>query len=510
MTSTLRREKADLLFAVFDALPDPVFVKDNKHRWIYANRAFQQFIGGEDIVGRGDEAFFPPEQVEIFHAHDRRVFAGESTINEEMVGPNMFALTKKSPIKLPNGQTGLVAILMDVTNYKLAESKMRAAQADSAAKSAFLANMSHEIRTPLNGMLGMAQSLRQEELTIAQRSKVDIMLESGRTLMVVLNDILDLSKIEAGKVGIEPVVVEIHECFGRIIELFRPKAMEKGLDIWLQLDIDLPAQLKFDPIRARQCLTNLVSNAVKFTERGEVTVSARLRRRQDALLMEVSVADTGMGMTHEQMGRLFSDFMQADESTTRRFGGTGLGLAIARKLARLMGGDISVESEPDRGSRFRFTFSVAEVEPVDAAPASVPSLPAPKATEWKNRHILLVDDNVINRQVMQIFLKPLGASVVEAADGLQALHRLASETFDLVLMDIHMPVMDGREAVARIRASRTEWASIPVIALTADAMHGDRERYLAMGMDGYVSKPVEQNELLLAMTRALQEKTVIA
>lgn len=399
-------------------------------------------------------------------------------------------------------------ISVDVTALKEKERELKRsrelAEAGSAAKSAFLANMSHEIRTPLNGVLGMAQSLRQDDLTSSQRSKVDTMVESGRTLMVVLNDILDLSKIEAGKVVVAPVIVETHEGLGRILELFRPKAIEKGVEIHLLLDIDLPTHLKLDPVRVRQCLSNLLSNAIKFTETGEVRVEARVRREAQGTLMEIAVADTGIGMTAEQSARLFSDFMQADESTTRRFGGTGLGLSISRKLARLMGGDIVVQSEVGRGTTFWLTFAVAELQAGDELPEPVPAAAGYEPREWKGRRVLLADDNAINRKVAQMFMKPLGVIVIEAENGAQALERLAAERFDLVLMDVHMPVMDGKEAVARIRASGAPWNNTPVIALTADAMQGDREKYLAMGMDAYVAKPIAPAELFTAMNVAMQ------
>lgn len=504
------RETSDLLFAVFEALPDPIFVKDGKHRWIYANKAFRQLLGSDDVIGKGDECFFPPEQVAVFHAHDRRVFAGESTINEEMVGADMLALTKKSPIVLPDGSTGLVAILMDITKFKGTEALVRAAEAAKAAKSAFLANMSHELRTPLNGILGIAQALSQEDMPASQRDKVDTMIESGQTLLLLLNDILDLSKIDAGKLEIEPVAVETHEGLRRIVALFGPKAAEKGINLSLQIDIDLPTQLRLDPLRVRQCLTNLISNAVKFTAKGEVRVSARLRDGPAGRLMELTVADTGVGMTEEQTARLFSDFMQADESTTRHFGGAGLGLSISRKLARRMGGDIRVESTYGSGSTFCFTFAVSELESGEIAPPPVSDSPGPEPREWKGRRVLLTDDNATNRKVVQMFLKPLGVVIVEAANGAEALDRLSAEPFDLVLMDVHMPVMDGVEAVSRMRMSGAPWAVTPVIALTADAMQGDREMFLAAGMDGYVAKPIEPRQLFSAMNRAIHDRLIAA
>jgi signal transduction histidine kinase/CheY-like chemotaxis protein len=397
------------------------------------------------------------------------------------------------------------AMSIDITDLRAQEKQLKAAkqmaEAASEAKTAFLANMSHEIRTPLNGVLGMAQSLAQDNLTVEQRAKVDTLADCGRTLMTVVNDILDMSKIEAGKVSITPLDIEIRGGIARVVELFQPKAAEKGVDLSLEMDANFPSHIRLDPVRTRQCLTNLISNAIKFTEAGSITVSVRLRSEQSGLVMETTVADTGIGMTEEQVSRLFSDFMQADASTTRRFGGTGLGLAITRRLARLMGGDVEVESAPGRGSTFRLWFAVeaASSRVHEDVPVAASKAPA----ELRGRRVLLADDNAINRKVAQMFMKPFGLIVVEACNGAEALDRLAAEPFDLVLMDIHMPVMDGCEAVRRIRASQASWSKIPVIALTADAMPGDDERYLSIGMTGYVAKPIDQRELFTAINSAL-------
>jgi signal transduction histidine kinase/ActR/RegA family two-component response regulator len=396
-------------------------------------------------------------------------------------------------------------VSVDITELRAHETELKAAkemaEAASAAKSAFLANMSHEIRTPLNGMLGMAQALIQDDLRPDQQAKVETLLDSGRTLMTVVNDILDLSKIESGKVAIAPIDIDIREGLESILALFMPKAREKGLSLSLSMDIELPHRLNMDPVRARQCLANLISNAIKFTEHGSVTVTARLIETPDNTQLELAVADTGIGMDAQQMARLFEDFSQADDSINRRFGGTGLGLAISRRLARLMGGDVVVESTPDKGSIFRLRFVVRP-----AAPVVLRDAPAPlgEATpQIRGRRILLTDDHAVNRKVVQMFLKPFGIEIVEARDGSEALDRLSAEAFDLVLMDIHMPNMDGREAVKLIRSSNQPWADIPVVALTADAMPGDHERYMAMGMNAYVAKPIDQRELFTAISNAL-------
>jgi PAS domain S-box-containing protein len=497
------RDTVDLLFAVFDALPDPVFVKNSAHQWIYANRAFLHLLGRDDVIGHGDELFFPPEQVEVFHDHDRRVFAGEATINEERVGERMVALTKKTPIRLPDGSTGLVAVLMDITAYKENEAKAKQAEAESAAKSQFLANMSHEIRTPLNGVMGMAQALAADDLSASQRDKVEILLESGRTLLAVVNDVLDVSKINAGKMEIAPVDVDIVQTVSRVVELFRAKADEKALSLEAFFDVDMPRQMQLDPVRARQCISNLLSNAIKFTDRGGITVSVSARQNNDRAgnngasgecdFVEISVSDTGAGMDDSQTARLFSEFSQVDESTTRKVGGTGLGLAITRRLARLMGGDVTVESRPGRGSAFRLTLAAGAV--LDSTPDNVEPIARPTG-ELRGRRVLLVDDNPINRKVASMFMHPFGIQVMEAADGQEALDMLAETAFDAVLMDVHMPVMDGLAAVAAIRSSPRAWSSTPVVMLTANAMEGDRERYLAAGADGYVTKPIDPRELI--------------
>ena len=258
-------------------------------------------------------------------------------------------------------------------------------------------------------------------------------------------------------------------------------------------------------MRIRQCVSNLVSNAVKFTESGAVTINLSSERQEGDYLINIAVSDTGIGMSPETAGRLFSAFTQADGSTSRRFGGTGLGLAITRHLARLMGGDVTVASEEGKGSEFTFAFRAAAALSRDDLPeAAEPGINpwgsgARDDTPRIDARILLADDNLVNRQVIKMLLAPLGVTIGEAVNGMEALEKLASERFDLVLLDIHMPVMDGRETIAAIRASTQPWNSIPVIALTADAMSGDREKYLALGMNDYLSKPVDQRELQTKM-----------
>ncbi len=400
----------------------------------------------------------------------------------------------------------MTAVSADITDLRKREKELktarRRAEAASESKSAFLANVSHEIRTPLNGMLGMAQVLASTPLTPEQREHLDAILDSGRTLIALLNDVLDLSKIEAGRLEISPVDTDLAHTLRRLYRLWTPTAEEKGLDLTLDIAASLPTWLKIDAVRVRQCLSNLISNALKFTPRGEVNVHASIPKTgPNAGLVQIKVTDNGIGMTEQTLEQLFTPFTQADASTTRRFGGTGLGLSIARHLAQLMGGDITVKSVFGEGSTFTFTFAATAGEAHATKPASSGEA-APDATQGtRPLSVLVVDDVPLNRKVAKLFLEFRGHLVVEASDGLEALAKLAEAPFDLVLLDVHMPVMDGPETLTRIRESGMAWARIPVIALTANAMSDDRERYLALGMDGYVTKPMDQRDLFSEMAR---------
>ncbi len=402
-----------------------------------------------------------------------------------------------------------VAISVDVTELRQRERELKKAQAAtiaaSNAKSAFLANMSHEIRTPLNGILGMAQVLDMGSLSDEQRDQVQTILDSGRNLMALLNDVLDLSKIEAGKIAVVKADTDLTHTLRRLHRLWKPKAEEAGLDFYLSLDADLPQVLNFDAVRVRQCVSNLISNAIKFTKQGRVEVFVTARRNASGeYLVKVRVSDTGIGMDQETMDRLFTPFTQADDSTSRKYGGTGLGLSITRKLAELMSGEATVRSELGRGSEFTFSFLAGEAAPqhrIVSEGMSVNEDEARSSLKGQNLRLLLVDDHPINRQVASLFLRPFNMRIVEATNGKEALEALRRETFDIVCLDVHMPVMDGTQTIAAIRASDEPWANIPVIALTADAMTGDKERYLGMGMDGYLSKPIAERDLVSEITR---------
>tara|TARA_R110002124_G_scaffold153244_2_gene320274 strand:+ start:14056 stop:15705 length:1650 start_codon:yes stop_codon:yes gene_type:complete len=415
-------------------------------------------------------------------------------------------------ITFRNMSRGLkVAISVDVTVLRMRERELvkrgkelerahKAAEAASASKSTFLANMSHEIRTPLNGIMGLAQVLEGADLDPQCREHVATILDCGKTLMALLNDVLDLSKIEAGKFDIVASDANVEHLFRRQLKLWKPLAEEKGLTLTLTFDAELPAELSFDQIRVQQCISNLVSNAIKFTDQGrvEIFVSAAPQPDGDHLVV-INVADTGPGMDAETLSLLFQPFVQADQTTQRKHGGTGLGLSITRRLAELMGGTVSATSEPGRGSTFSISFRAAPAQvrnrTVELDHANQTN-DAREYLKFSNLRVLLVDDLPINRQIASLFLQPFNIRIVEAANGVEALAALELDSFDVVLLDVHMPVMDGPTTIQQIRDSGQSWATIPVIVLTADAMSGDRKRYFGMGMDGYLSKPLAERDLV--------------
>ena len=416
--------------------------------------------------------------------------------------------------RMPNG--GIVGISTDVTSIRENERALRHAEreakAASDAKSAFLATMSHEIRTPLNGVLGMAKALAKRPLPDAERDMVETIIQSSKALMVILNDVLDLSKVEAGRIDLVPVPNDIRHKLRQIERLHRESADAKGLVFRTAVHPDVPSRLVFDPVRVRQCLINLISNAIKFTDKGSVHVAVTcepVANGQTRVIIHVH--DTGIGISEEAKTKLFQNFVQADRSTTRKYGGSGLGLSITRQLLGLMGGDIQLVSEVGRGSVFTMSFVCDQADSADpshSARTDGPGDSGNRVGSLSGVRALLVDDNSVNRQVARMLLEPFGLEFRDASSGEMALAALADERFDLVLLDIHMPEMDGPETFNRIRNSGERWSNIPVIALTADAMKADRDRYLALGMNGYASKPIEERELVASIFSALVNPAV--
>ncbi|MDO9159153.1 MAG: ATP-binding protein [Burkholderiaceae bacterium] len=374
-----------------------------------------------------------------------------------------------------------------------------AAQEANQAKSDFLANMSHEIRTPMNGILGMTDLALDASSEHERREYLDTVKSSADALLGIINDILDFSKIEAGRLTLESISFDLRHTVADTVRLLTRKASEKQLALRCTLPADLPERVRGDPTRLRQILLNLVGNAIKFSEQGEVVVTlAYMATDGGQVGVRFTVADTGIGIPAHKLGTIFEAFSQADVSTTRKFGGTGLGLTITQKLVALLGGEISVESELGRGSAFHFWLPFElERQGVADTPEATPASDA--ATErMPALQVLLVEDHPVNQKLATRLLEKWGHRVTLATNGQEAVNRIAEgNRFDVILMDMQMPVLGGVDATVQIRQIEAShhWPPHPILAMTANAMQGDRERCLAAGMDDYLSKPVRQAEL---------------
>ncbi|ADI84120.1 PAS domain-containing protein [Geobacter sulfurreducens] len=509
------RSTSEFLDTILDEAPLPIYITSVDGTLRLANNAWERETGipRNAAVGRRLNELFPAAMCDQFSEINRRVVESNATaVQDEFLdfgaGVRVFH-TIKFPLRdAAGGVVDVGGISIDITDRSKMEGELRAAHAaavdSSRAKIDFLANMSHEIRTPMNGVIGTLELLRETDLDPRQREYAEIARESAESMLAVINMVLDYSKIESHQLVLEAVPFAIREAVERAVKPFRAVAARKGVMVAADVPPHVPETVVGDPVRFSQIVANLVGNAVKFTEQGAITVQLGAAAVDDCRIdVSCSVGDTGAGISPEKFDTIFDPFVQADGSTTRIHGGTGLGLAIVRRLVEAMDGVISVASEPGMGSTFSFRVRLRGApDDIASPPPATGWAVAEKSVAVRPLSVLLVDDSAVSRKVVSLLLESDGHRVTFAGDGVEALAAIGREAFDLVLMDVQMPVMDGFEAMRAIRAGEAAGgARLPIIALTARALAGDRELCLEAGADDYLAKPVNFSELRRVISR---------
>ncbi|WP_338849638.1 PAS domain S-box protein [Massilia sp. W12] len=498
------KENLSFIDALIETIPQAIYLKDVDGRYMRMNRAACELFGVTEaqMVGKTVFDLLPPDLAEFHHERDLKLYQERGTQNYEVMlnihGRQVYTMYSKACLLRPDGSPrGLVGTIVDMSNQKAAERALlqakEAAESASRSKSEFLANMSHEIRTPMNGIIGMTDLTLETELDRHQREYLEIVRSSADALLQIINDILDFSKIEAGKMTIEAITFDFNKTMLETLRVLSLRAQEKGLELALELDPEIPAFLIGDPGRIRQVLTNLVGNAIKFTERGEVVVRAAVKRLEQKLMLKISVTDSGIGIPKDKQQMIFEAFAQEDGSTTRRFGGTGLGLSITRLLVGMMGGEVTVESTVGVGS----TFAVTLVLGIDHE-----AKPAQPLGDWRSlrgMRFMLVDDNQTNMTILRAIFARWSVETICQFSGEAALQycQSAAEAPDCIVMDFAMPGMNGFETAAAI-STHEKYAKTPIIMLSSTGMPGDATQSRKFGIQSYLLKPTTPDEILQA------------